>query len=74
MPHMTFDRKVPVPNQRRWVAEHKSHAPKRHGTGKRKSRSAIKKRGQRAFVLIKKGRSLVKAKRATRRYWSGDWI
>jgi len=74
--HQTFDRSVPLPEQRLRVALKKSkrNHPKRHGTSDERVKKAKKARGKKAYALgVKKHKQSVQLKKS-RAFWRGDWL
>lgn len=74
MPHMTFDRKVPVWKQRLAVMLKKSkrNHPKRHGTGKEAAAVRARKKLLAKAKVAFRDKQAKKYKAAVRAYWRGE--
>lgn len=74
--HQTFDRSVPLSEQRYRVACKKSkrNHPKRHGTSNERIKKAKKARGKRAYARgVQKHKQSKQLKKA-RAFWRGEWL
>jgi hypothetical protein len=74
MPRMSFDRKVPLPEQRLRVAMAKSNRnqPKKHATSARKAAKRRKTRHIRITKLAQQKKSRAKFLATARKYWTGE--
>lgn len=76
MPHQTFDRSIPLTEQRLRVALAKGvrKQDKKHATGHRRARTSCKARNVAVYTLAMQKKRCEAAKLSARRFWAGEWL